>query len=55
MAATYSKEEIQAELARREGVVNAGYQSVLAPKKEETSLETVKKVDRKSTRLNSSH
>mgnify|MGYP003334671518 CR=1 FL=1 len=44
MAATYSKEEIQAELARREGVVNAGYQSVLAPKKEETSLETVKKV-----------
>lgn len=44
MAATYSKEEIQAELARREGVVNAGYQSVLVPKKEETSLETVKKV-----------
>ena len=33
MAATFSKEELQAELARRQGVVNAGYESVLGKNK----------------------
>jgi hypothetical protein len=44
MSATFSKEQIQAELARRQGTVNAGYQSVLANPQEETALDTVKKV-----------
>ena len=44
MAAQYSKEELQAELARRERAVNAGYQSVLTSPQEETGLQTVKKV-----------
>jgi hypothetical protein len=44
MAAQYSKEELQAELARRQGTVNAGYQSVLATPQEEAGIETVKKV-----------
>ena len=43
MAATFSKEELQAELARREGVVNAGYQSVLGKKQEDTGLQEFKK------------
>ena len=44
MAAQYSKEELQAELARREGTVNAGYQSVLATPREESGIQTVKNV-----------
>lgn len=44
MAAQYSKTEIEAEIARKEGLVNTGYQSVLTPKQEDTALQTVKKV-----------
>jgi hypothetical protein len=44
MSATFSKEQIQAELARREGTVNTGYQSVLSPKQEESEIQTVKNV-----------
>ena len=44
MAEKFTKEEIQAEIARREGVVNLGYQSVLEPKQEETTLQAVKKI-----------
>ena len=43
MAATFSKEELQAELARRQGVVNAGYESVLGKKQEDTGLKEFKK------------
>jgi len=44
MAEKFTKEEIQAEIARREGVINLGYQSVLEPKQEETTLQAVKKI-----------
>ena len=43
MAATFSKEELQAELARRQGVVNASYESVLGKKQEDTGLKEFKK------------
>ena len=43
MAVTFSKEELQAELARRQGVVNAGYESVLGKKQEDTGLKEFKK------------
>jgi len=44
MAEKFTREEILAEIARKEGVVNLGYQSVLEPKQEETTLQAVKKI-----------
>ena len=44
MAEKFTREEILAEIARKEGLVNLGYQSVLEPKQEETTLQAVKKI-----------